>query len=196
MSSWLAVSEDDDTDEDFAPGQPPAPYHADGSAKATSQLETVRTRKGIAIAATVALRMSWREKQLGGGRHVSWETYRSALAKQGGSSPGQAEWLETQELYRGIIQDIITFPPWIKQQPLQRQRTGPVNPQSLPVRLQYLCTKQLATIANREGDCALSLKCYVAALRGRFYGHCYLVPSRKGRDGDHSCKSEAGPRLL
>ena len=48
----------------------PAPYHADGSAGHVAARDGA-DEEGIAIAATVALRMSWREKQLGGG-HASW----------------------------------------------------------------------------------------------------------------------------
>ena len=66
MSSWLAVSEDDDTDEDFAPGQPRALPRGRqrGHVVATDGAD----EEGIGRAATVALRMSWREKQLGGTR--------------------------------------------------------------------------------------------------------------------------------
>jgi hypothetical protein len=162
MSSWVAVSEDD-SDEEFATGPHHLLHHhhagdgpgADGADLGRDGGGGEGVRGGAA---------AFESETIGAREARLLETYQSALTKQGSSSPGHAEWLQARDLYRGVIHDVVTFPPWIKQRRLQRQRTGSVNLQSLPVRLQYLCTKQLAAIADGEGDYALSLKCFVAAL--------------------------------
>ena len=96
--------------------------------------------------------------------HRVLESYKKALDLQRASQVGQPGWVEARQIYESILQSILNHPPWVRQRHRrQRERSG-VDMRHLPVRLQFLCAKQLGSIAESEGNLATSVQRFVEAL--------------------------------
>ena len=110
MSAWIAVSEDE-SDEGFSTR--PHHYHHVGNGQGADGADglSLGGNGGEGTRGEAPAGHTFESETIGAREARLLETYRSALAKQGSSSPGHADWSHARAMYQGVIHDVVTFPP-------------------------------------------------------------------------------------